>query len=153
MKPLCIFRNGPLATPACQTRQGRQVPPHILTEPQAGHAASLAALPALPGPCWPRTGGTQIVLVPDMPGYLTCSMMTKPASAPTRVGIYLRHLTEPSSNLAIWHFCKEYNTVAANRLLFLHLHHGLGKGLAGNNGHVGKQRRNRYIHEADCSQP
>ena len=32
------------------------------------------------------TVATQIVLVPDMPGYSTCSMMTKPASASGRVG-------------------------------------------------------------------
>ena len=32
------------------------------------------------------TVATQIVLVPDMPGYSTCSMITKPASASGRVG-------------------------------------------------------------------
>ena len=33
---------------------------------------------------------TQIVFVPDMPGYSTCSMITKPASASGRVGGRIR---------------------------------------------------------------
>ena len=33
---------------------------------------------------------TQIVFVPDMPGYSACSMMTKPASASGRVGGRIR---------------------------------------------------------------
>ena len=32
------------------------------------------------------TVAVQIVFVPDMPGYSTCSMITKPASASGRVG-------------------------------------------------------------------
>ena len=54
----------------------------------AGASSTISVIGSVIGsiPVSSRTVATHIVLVPDMPGYSTCSMITYPASASGRVG-------------------------------------------------------------------